>query len=211
MTNKSQKKRKIRRILITLGCCCIIAAAALSTYNYFDDQRAAQAAEELTSTLSLILEQSKPEQTPPPIDEQLTQIDMSENAEIAPDSIAVDTYEVCGILNIPGIRIKLAIIQDWSYPNLNISACRYTGAPDGQMIIMAHNYRNHFGKLGELMPGDSISYTDIYGNECNYTVTGTEIWATNQLREIISGDWDLTLFTCTYGGANRVVVRCVKE
>ena len=28
------------------------------------------------------------------------------------------------------------------------------------------------------------------------------------MKELLSGDWDLTLFTCTLGGKSRVVVRC---
>ena len=30
------------------------------------------------------------------------------------------------------------------------------------------------------------------------------------VKEMTSGDWDLTLFTCTVGGQSRVTVRCEK-
>ena len=77
------------------------------------------------------------------------------------------------------------------------------------MIIMAHNYEQHFGLIKDLVPGDAVIFTGVDGTVYNYEVRGTETWATSQLAEVLGGDgWDLTLFTCTYGGANRVVVRC---
>ena len=205
---KNSKRNKIRAIIITLGCCCIIAAAALSAYNYMESKSAAEASQELTTRLSEMLVLAKPQETDP-ADEELSLLPEGTEAEAAPEARKVDGYNVCGILSMPSINIQLAIIQEWSYPNLNISACRYSGTPEEQMILLAHNYRNHFGKLSTLEVGDRLTFTDVFGVEFTYEVTGTEIWATNQLRQIISGDeWDLTLFTCTYGGANRVVVRC---
>jgi sortase A len=37
-----------------------------------------------------------------------------------------------------------------------------------------------------------------------------EILRPTAVEEMISGDWDLTLFTCTIGGATRVTIRCEK-
>jgi sortase A len=93
-------------------------------------------------------------------------------------------------------------------PNLKVSACRLQGSPDGLLVILAHNFDRHFGRLGSLEAGDAAVFTDTNGKEYRYEVTGTEIKGKYELQDIVSGDWDLTLFTCTYGGANRVVVRC---
>jgi len=41
-----------------------------------------------------------------------------------------------------------------------------------------------------------------------YTVSGVETLGGKDVAGMNAGDWDLTLFTCTYGGAGRVVVRC---
>ena len=47
------------------------------------------------------------------------------------------------------------------------------------------------------------------GNRFIYAVSGTEQLPGTAIEEMESGDWDLTLFTCTIGGAARVTVRCV--
>ena len=47
------------------------------------------------------------------------------------------------------------------------------------------------------------------GNRFIYAVSGTEQLPGTAIEEMKSGDWDLTLFTCTIGGAARVTVRCV--
>lgn len=196
-------------ILILIGCCCLIAAAALGVYNHWEANRAASSSDELVTNLAAILENAEPVQTREP-DENLQQLEEEEEDEEFL-TVMVDGHEICGVLSIPDLEIELAIIYEWSYPSLNVSACRYSGTPQTQMILLAHNYDRHFGGLSELEPKDEVIFTDISGKEHRYQVTGTETWATNQLDEIISGEsWDLTLFTCTYGGASRVVVRCEK-
>ena len=42
-------------------------------------------------------------------------------------------------------------------------------------------------------------------------VAGIEILKPEEVDDMTSGQWPLTLFTCTYGGASRVTVRCEKE
>ena len=54
-------------------------------------------------------------------------------------------------------------------------------------------------------------FTDTDGNIFNYTVSELEQLNPTDVREMISGDWDLTLFTCTLGGQYRVTVRCVRD
>lgn len=216
MSNKkiSPRKKRAEIFLIVIGCCCLLAAASLSVYNCYDDSRAASASDNLTQRLTGLIETgvlTHNEEVSIP-NEKAIKLSESVESEAKDDgmkAVYVSGYKICGTIAIPDIGVDLAIIGNWSYPNLRIAPCRYSGTPDGQMILLAHNYDRHFGRIDELEPGDTVTFTDIDGVVYKYAVTGTEIWATDQLREIISGDdWDLTLFTCTYGGSNRVVVRC---
>lgn len=197
----------LRGILLGLGCLCIIGAVGLATYNYLDEQRAHEASAELTQRMTKALTANVMKEAAQ-IDEELGEPVVTETTEIP--AVNIDDYDVCGIITIPKIEIDLAVIRDWSYPNLSVSACRYSGSPDEQMIIMAHNNKFHFGRMERLEIGDSVTFTDVTGVEYHYEVSGKEEWDENQLREIISGDdWDLTLFTCKYSGQSRLVVRCV--
>ena len=68
--------------------------------------------------------------------------------------------------------------------------------------------RSHFGALKELNEGDGVFFTDMDGNRFSYRVKETEILPPGAVEEMTTGDWELTLFTCTFGGASRVTVRC---
>lgn len=132
-----------------------------------------------------------------------------ENSAPQMEVLNIDGYDIIGQLYVPDAEINLAVISEWSYPNLKVSPCRYSGTPDDKMILLAHNYDTHFGRLNMLEPGDSVYFMDVEGTAYTYEVLRTEEWNTNQLEQILGGeDWDLTLFTCTYGGKSRVVVRC---
>ena len=77
------------------------------------------------------------------------------------------------------------------------------------MVIAAHDYYSHFGRLKSMSQGDEVIFTDMDGNVFRYEVAALETLSSTAVEEMTSGDWDLTLFTCTVGGQSRVTVRCV--
>ena len=106
----------------------------------------------------------------------------------------------------------LPIISNWSYPNLKKAPCRYSGsAYTNDLILAAHNFSSHFGNLKSLALGDTVLFTDVDGNVFSYRVAERETLQPTAIEEMKSGNWDLTLFTCTLGGSYRVTVRCVLE
>ena len=123
--------------------------------------------------------------------------------------IEVEGSRYVGYLDIPALELSLPVMENWSYPNLKISPCRYEGsAYDNDLIIAAHNYQRHFGGLKNLSIGDEVRFTDGDGNVFTYHVAALEQLQPTQVEEMSAGDWDLTLFTCTLGGQQRVTVRC---
>lgn len=73
---------------------------------------------------------------------------------------------------------------------------------------MAHNYRSHFGRLSELIEKDLVLFTDITGNVHCYEVVLLETLPKEATEEMLTSGFDLSLYTCTPGGTNRVTVRC---
>ena len=103
------------------------------------------------------------------------------------------------------------MIAEWSYPALRIAPCRYMGSVyQDNMILCAHNYSTHFGRLAELKVDDEAVFTDIEGNAYTYHMTAQEIISGTDPAAMESGDWDLTIFTCTIGGKNRITIRFAK-
>ncbi len=206
---------KNRGILpITLGSLLILAAACLAGYNLYDSHRAQTSANNAVS----ILEEFIPE---PPQQASLA----DPEAEVHPNEIEIPDYQLnpnmsmpkqeadgvdyIATLEIPALSLDLPIISDWSYPNLKLAPCRYSGtAYLDNLVIAAHNYKSHFGNLKSLTPGDMIVLTDMDGNEFRYEVSAIETLQPTAIDDMTSGDYALTLFTCTLSGSERVTIRC---
>lgn len=121
----------------------------------------------------------------------------------------IDGYEYIGYLSIPSLGLDLPVMADWDYPRLKLSPCRYVGSTKtDDLVIAAHNYDRHFGRLSQLTGGEEVYFIDMDGVLSSYEVVETSILMPTDIEEMTSGDYDLTLFTCTYGGKSRVTVRC---
>jgi sortase A len=73
------------------------------------------------------------------------------------------------------------------------------------------NFKEHFGRLDELEPGDELSFTDMDGRTAYYAVERLEILDPNAVDAVQYSGCDLVLYTCTYGGANRTAVFCSRK
>ena len=123
--------------------------------------------------------------------------------------VEIDGYRYIGYVTIPALDLNLPIMSDWSYKQLNISPCRYYGSIRGEdLVLMAHNYTNHFGRISRLEVGDLVLFTDMDGGMTEYAVVGMDIVDPRSVDVVTAGEFDLVLFTCTYGGGSRVVVYC---
>ena len=121
-----------------------------------------------------------------------------------------DTY--LGILRIPALELELPVYAQWNEDSLTTAPCRYAGAlQTGDLVIAGHNYADSFRHLGSLAVGSEVSLTDMEGTEHTFWVTALQTLGAGEVRQMLSGDWDLTLFTCTFGGQSRIAVRCSEE
>ena len=122
--------------------------------------------------------------------------------------VVIDGEEYIGYLEIPSLSLSLPVMSDWSYPQLRTAPCRYVGSVyDDSLIIMAHNYDRHFGGIGSLQAGAPVQFIDAEGEIHRYVVESHEQLGKYDVDKMTEGDWDMTLFSCTYGGGARVTVR----
>lgn len=121
----------------------------------------------------------------------------------------IDGNTYIGYLTIPALNLELPVMSKWNYKRLRIAPCRYTGSVQtDDLVIAAHNYARHFGSLSKLSEGDEVYFTDADGVLSIYEVVLVETLGPTDVIDMIDGEYDLTLFTCTYGGKSRVTVRC---
>ncbi len=198
--------RKKGLVIMLLGLVLLIAALALAIYNVREGEQAGQSARQTVEFLGEALvktQESQQTQETVFLPEYVLNPDMEMPVE------TVDGVDYIGVLRIPVLELELPVAKDWDYDRLKTSPCRFTGSPyRNDLIVCAHNFPSHFGNLRNLQEGDAVTFTDMGGNEFHYAVALTEILQPTAVEDMLAGDWDLSLFTCTVGGKTRVTVRC---
>lgn len=213
-------KRKAGIWLVLAGLVMLFSAGGLFLYNKYEDERAGVEAQERLILLVDQIQKQKdeaeseeqsPSQGALPDELWIPELFDPEAATQEPtmETMEVDGNGYVGYISMPTIKIELPVMADWDYEKLLVSPCYYYGTVENEnLVLMAHNYTRHFGKLSLLNPGDPVFFVDIKGEKTEYAVVHREILPPKCIPELTEGAFDLTLFTCTYSGANRVTVRC---
>ena len=180
-------QRKGRGIaLLAVGIVLLLSAAGWFGYNLWEDKNAGQKAEEILNKIEV--------------------------AEPQNSCISVDGEAFCGRVIIDALNVELPVYDEWNYTRLKSAPCRYSGRIEtDDIIIAAHNYKNHFRDLNKLKIDDQIKFIDAYGSEHIYKVCSLAYLDGTAVSDMQSGDWDFTLFTCTKSGKQRVTVRCERK
>lgn len=196
----------------------LLAALFLVLYNLHEDEQSRRVSGEvLTELKQEIAEQFVPTETEPPEPTNDLYAEYETEPETVPEtdpSLELDGEVYVGVISIPELGVELPVMQSWSYPNLRIAPCVYSGAAaSDDLIIAAHNYRSHFGNISTLYSGSLIRFTDVSGMVYEYEVLQTDTingYDAPSMREGGGETWNLTLFTCTLSGRSRVSVRAVR-
>lgn len=191
------------------------AALGLAAYNLHEDSLAAESAssvlQQLNAERNKLMQSAEASEIPTEISGEIV-----EEPTISPDTpmptITIDGTAYIGSVVIPALGAELPVAADWSYPQMKISPCRYEGSfYKNDLVICAHNYSTHFRNIKDLQKGDAIIFVDALGNEYDYHVELVETLKPTAISEMISSEYDLSLFTCNYAGNARVTVRCDLE
>lgn len=193
-------------VLIALGLLLIAGSAGLAGFNLW---QSAQAGETAARDLVLLLD-TEDTQTEPREEILIQSVPKVESLPVPEMPVTeVNGREYVGTVELPTIDRTLPVLNGWDSELLQIAPCRYAGsAYTGDLILMAHNYDSHFGRLKNLRIGDPVTFRDMAGNSFFYEVAVLETLKPEDTQQMEEGDWDLTLFTCTVGGKTRVTVRC---
>lgn len=192
--------------MIGLGVVLIAAAFLLSGYNLMENRQAGEESARQMPQLEEVIQQCRQESVSP-----LDVPDYQINPDIEMPTQEIDGIAYIGILEIPVLELKLPVAAELTYLHLRKAPCCYAGSVyQDNMVVAAHNYQTHFGNIKNMKPGDMVQFTDMDGNVFSYQVVEQEILQPTDVEEMKTGDWDLTLFTCTLSGAERVTVRLEK-
>ena len=208
---------------IAMGLLLLAAALLLTLYNIWDSHRAGEAAQEAAASLVAMLpaetlpepeiaaanpteQASEPE--PIPTEQEELPLEAIHQQREMP-TMELSGYDYIGVLEVPSLELSLPVMDQWDYDRLKISPCRFSGnVYEDDLVICGHNYSQHFGPLKYLPLGTEVSFTDAEGNVFRYAVASFDTLGPNDVQRMITGDWDLTLFTCNVSGQTRCAIRC---
>ena len=183
-------------VWINAGLLLIAAALFLTAYNERESHEARDSARQVIAQLC--------DELPTEAGEPTTLPDVRQEMPVK----TINGRDYIGVLSIPSLELELPVISQWDYPALKVAPCRYSGSLyQDNLIICAHNYASHFGKLKELQPGDIVLFTDMDEHVVTFQMVERETLNPMDAEGMEAGDWDLTLFTCTIDGQTRVTIR----
>ena len=209
--------RKKGSALIAAGLLLLAASLALACYNVWDAHRADVAAQAAVKSLKTIIPtetrpdpQPDPEETAPqPETREPTQAAAAVSQEREMPTVELNGYQYIGVLDVESVELSLPVMDRWDYERLKISPCRFTGnVYQDDLVICAHNYAQHFTPLKYVPIGTEVKFTDAEGTVFRYAVSSIDTVGPNDVEGMITGDWDLTLFTCNTNGQTRCAIRC---
>lgn len=204
-------RNKFGIFFMCLGLVLILGALGLFFYNTWESQRAEQLSSDVIAMLQEEIQQIQETMVETNQSDFLNNIPvelLSEEDLIMTERV-INGHAYIGYLSIPDLKLQLPVMSQWSNQKLQISPCRYTGTLRGQdLVIMAHSFASHFGHLSSLSEGAQIQFTDMDGKVWYYEIMVMDILGAYDVEEMVAGEYDMTLFTCTKDRAHRVTVRC---
>lgn len=195
-------RKKWGVLCMALGAVLILSALSLFLYNRVQDSRAGKSAGQVLP----YVQQAMKEDTS---GGDSLQSENSGSGSAGMKTCTIQGYDYIGTLSIPALGRELPIMSTWDYTRLKTAPCRQYGTPEtNDFVIAAHNYSWHFGRLSALSPGCAVTFTDMDNNVYHYTVKDVTTIQPTAVSWVQNSGYDLILYTCTYGGAKRVVVCC---
>lgn len=191
---------KLSKMFIMFGIILITLSLSLLIYHNYEEYIANKKSKEVLNIIKTNLTENKKDIiNTNKIYEELTEM----------ETININGYDYIGTIIIPSLNLELPIMSEYDSKRLSISPCRYYGSIyTNDLIICAHSYKTHFKNLINLEQEDIIIITDINGNNYMYEVLEIEILNPKDVSKMIDNNFDLTLYTCTNDGLNRVTIRC---
>ena len=176
--------------IMAAGAVLIISALLLFVHNRQEDAQAGQEAESLLESVEAVIEAQavrKPSPSPgvspspAPVDPTMP-------------TVTIDGYDYIGYVEVPVLGLKLPVMAEWDYDRLKIAPCRQFGSTrTDDLVIAAHNFESHFGRLKELTGGETVIFTDMDGVVSTYSVTRLETLNPNSVEAVQNSGHDLVL------------------
>lgn len=197
-------------VLLLLGAALLCAALLLAAKNRREETSAGEAAAALLAQAEQTIAQhaAPPAAVPTPAPSSAVEETLSASPSASP-SAAPEGPAFLGVLSVPAVSLTVPVLAEWSYYHLTLAPCRDCGSVEtGDLVIAAHNYDTHFGRLSRIAPGDSVYFTDMAGSTTEYAATSVEQRDPSDAEGVRGSGYPLVLYTCSWDCTARVTVFC---
>ena len=204
---------------MAVGAALILSALVLLLHNRYADAQAGREAETLLASVEAAIssqaaaeqEKTRPrgQETRPTGEENGTEPSAAEALDPEMPVAMLEGYGYVGYVEIPALGLKLPVMSDWDYTRLEIAPCRQFGSSRrDDLVIAAHNFESHFGRLKEMSVGNTVTFMDMAGIVNTYRAEMIETLSPKDVDAVQNSGYDLILYTCTRDGQSRVAVFC---
>ena len=197
-------------VLLLLGAALLCAALLLAAKNRREETSAGEAAAALLVQAEQTIAQhaAPPAAVPTPAPSSAAEETLSPSPSASP-SAAPEGPAFLGVLSVPAVSLTVPVLAEWSYYHLTLAPCRDCGSVEtGDLVIAAHNYDTHFGRLSRIAPGDSVYFTDMAGSTTEYAAASVEQRDPSDAEGVRESGYPLVLYTCSWDCTARVTVFC---
>lgn len=197
-------------VLLLLGAALLCAALLLAAKNRHEETSAGEAAAALLVQAEQTIAQhaAPPAAVPTPAPSSAVEETLSPSPSASP-SAAPEDPAFLGVLSVPAVSLTVPVLAEWSYYYLTLAPCRDCGSVEtGDLVIAAHNYDTHFGRLSRIAPGDSVYFTDMAGSTTEYAAASVEQRDPSDAEGVRDSGYPLVLYTCSWDCTARVTVFC---
>lgn len=197
-------------VLLLLGAALLCAALLLAAKNRREETSAGEAAAALLIQAEQTIAQhtASPVSSPPAAPSSAVEETLSPSPSASP-SAAPEGPAFLGVLSVPAVSLTVPVLAEWSYYHLTLAPCRDCGSVEtGDLVIAAHNYDTHFGRLSRIAPGDSVYFTDMAGSTTEYAAASVEQRDPSDAEGVRDSGYPLVLYTCSWDCTARVTVFC---
>ena len=202
--------------IVAVGAALILSALVLLLHNRYADARAGREAETLLASVEAAIssqaeepEETRRQETRPTVEITPTEPTAPEALDPEMPVAMLEGYGYVGYVEIPALGLKLPVMSDWDYTRLEIAPCRQFGSSrTDDLVIAAHNFESHFGRLKEMSLGNTVTFTDMAGIVNTYRAEMIELLSPKDVDAVQNSGYDLVLYTCTRDGQSRAAVFC---
>ena len=197
-------------VLLLLGAALLCAALLLAAKNRREETSSGEAAAALLVQAEQTIAQhaAPPAAVPTPAPSSAAEETLSPSPSASP-SAAPEGPAFLGVLSVPAVSLTVPVLAEWSYYHLTLAPCRDCGSVEtDDLVIAAHNYDTHFGRLSRIAPGDSVYFTDMAGSTTEYAAASVEQRDPSDAEGVRGSGYPLVLYTCSWDCTARVTVFC---